>query len=69
MRQIHNPDEVRVFGLDGQHLRTFGRDGEGPGEFGDITSLAWVRDRLLACWLAHQAWCHSRSPSCRPLVS
>ena len=40
--------EVRVFGLDGQHLRTFGRDGEGPGEFGDITSLAWVRDRLLA---------------------
>ena len=40
--------EVRVFGPDGRHLRTFGRDGEGPGEFGDITSLAWVRDRLLA---------------------
>ena len=39
---------MRVFGLNGQHLRTFGRDGEGPGEFGDITSLAWVRDRLLA---------------------
>ena len=40
--------EVRVFGPDGRHLRTFGRDGEGPGEFGDIASLAWVRDRLLA---------------------
>ena len=40
--------EVRVFGLDGRHLRTFGRDGDGPGEFGDVTSLAWVGDRLLA---------------------
>lgn len=40
--------EVRVFDPDGRHLRTFGRDGEGPGEFGDITSLAWVGDRLLA---------------------
>ena len=25
--------EVRVFGLDGAHRRTFGREGEGPGEF------------------------------------
>lgn len=41
-------DEVRVFGPDGRHLRTFGRDGEGPGEFGDVTSLAWVGDRMLA---------------------
>ena len=41
--------EIRVFGLDGEHRRTFGRDGEGPGEFpGHINSLAWVRDRLLA---------------------
>ena len=39
--------EVRVFGLDGQHRRTFGRFGEGPGEFTYITSLAWVDDRLL----------------------
>ena len=39
--------EVRVFGLDGQHRRTFGRFGEGPGEFTYITSLAWVGDRLL----------------------
>ena len=40
--------EVRVFGLDGRHSRTFGRFGEGPGEFTYITSLAWVGDRLLA---------------------
>ncbi len=39
--------EVRVFGLDGEHRHTFGRHGEGPGEFADITSLAWVGDRLL----------------------
>ena len=39
--------EIRVFGLDGSHLRTFGRGGEGPGEFGSIYSIAWVGDRLL----------------------
>ena len=39
--------EVRVFGLDGAHRRTFGRDGEGPGEFRSLYSLAWVGDRLL----------------------
>ena len=41
-------DEVRVFGLDGIHRRTFGREGEGPGEFASLYSLAWVGDRLLA---------------------
>ena len=40
--------EVRVFGLDGAHRRTFGRDGEGPGEFSGLYSLAWAGDRLLA---------------------
>lgn len=39
--------EIRVFGLDGVHRRTFGRDGEGPGEFRSIYSIAWVGDRLL----------------------
>ena len=39
--------EIRVFGLDGSHIRTFGRAGEGPGEFGNIYSIAWVGDRLL----------------------
>ena len=40
--------EVRVFGLDGAHRRTFGREGEGPGEFTGLYSVAWVGDRLLA---------------------
>ena len=39
--------EVRVFGLDGVHQRTFGREGEGPGEFRSLYSLAWVGDKLL----------------------
>lgn len=40
--------EIRVFGVDGAHRRTFGRDGEGPGEFGRLYSMAWLGDRLLA---------------------
>lgn len=39
--------EVRVFGLDGAHRRTFGREGEGPGEFQALSSLAWAGDVLL----------------------
>lgn len=39
--------EVRVFGLEGAHRRTFGREGDGPGEFRSLYSLAWVGDRLL----------------------
>lgn len=45
--------EIRVFGLDGIHRRTFGRCGEGPGEFTQyLHSIAWVGDRLLAFDLA-----------------
>lgn len=41
--------EVRVFGIDGTHQRTFGRCGEGPGEFTEaLWSIAWVGDKLLA---------------------
>ena len=40
--------EIRVFGLDGAHRLTFGRSGEGPGEFGHLNSVAWLGDRLLA---------------------
>lgn len=39
--------EISIFGLDGVHRRTFGRFGEGPGEFSALYSLAWVGDRLL----------------------
>ncbi len=57
--------EVRVFGLDGAHRRTFGRQGEGPGEFRSLYSLAWAGDRLLTYdpvqgrigeWLAEGQW-------------
>lgn len=41
--------EIRVFDLEGNHLRTFGRCGEGPGELTEFFfSIAWVGDRLLA---------------------
>ena len=33
-------DEVRVFGLGGVHRRTFGRNGDGPGEFRSLYSVA-----------------------------
>ena len=31
--------EIRVFGADGSHVATYGRPGEGPGEFVDATGL------------------------------
>jgi hypothetical protein len=31
--------ELKVFGSDGQHIRTVGREGEGPGEF---KGIAWI---------------------------
>lgn len=39
---------VRVFAADGRHLRDIGRQGQGPGEFGDLYSLAWLGDALAA---------------------
>ncbi|MFG0252166.1 MAG: 6-bladed beta-propeller, partial [Phycisphaerales bacterium JB038] len=41
-------DEIRVFDREGEHLASWGRSGEGPGEFGAIRNLAWVGDTLLA---------------------
>ena len=41
-------NEIRVFGLDGSHQLTFGRSGEGPGEFARLYSVVWLGDRLLA---------------------
>lgn len=42
--------EVRVFDATGAHLRSWGGDGEGPGEFRDPTSIApWPGDSL-AVW-------------------
>ncbi len=40
--------EIRVFAPDGTHLRTIGRRGQGPGEFGELYSLAWLGEELIA---------------------
>jgi hypothetical protein len=34
--------EVRVFGPDGEHIRSFGRRGGGPGEFADPVGMGWA---------------------------
>lgn len=36
--------EVRVFDADGNHVRTFGRRGRGPGEFEQLSGLGWGAD-------------------------
>lgn len=41
-------DEIRVFDRLGRFLRTIGRQGAGPAEFGDLYSLAWLGDTLVA---------------------
>lgn len=38
--------EVRVFDARGRHLRTFGREGAGPGEFLGASTAGWVADTL-----------------------
>lgn len=40
--------EVRVFEPDGNHVRSIGRRGEGPGEFGELYSLSWLGEDLIA---------------------
>ena len=34
-------NQIRVFSPEGQCLRTFGREGEGPGEFAMLAGIAW----------------------------
>ena len=42
-------NELRVFGADGVHLATWGRDGEGPGEFTNLAGVAsWPGDSVVA---------------------
>ncbi|MFO7893301.1 MAG: hypothetical protein R6U63_06195 [Longimicrobiales bacterium] len=42
------PPEIRIFGPDGSHLRTVGREGAGPGELGGLYGAAWLApDTLL----------------------
>jgi len=55
--------EVRIFGPDGRHIRTFGGEGEGPGEFrmgpdlilaGPDTLLAWDLRAWRMSWFDEQ---------------
>lgn len=41
--------KVRVYSRTGSYLREFGRQGEGPGEFGNPTGMGWIEDTL---WIA-----------------
>jgi hypothetical protein len=34
-------EEIRLFDPQGNHLRSFGRKGGGPGEFNNVTGMAW----------------------------
>lgn len=36
------PPEIRVFGPDGGHVGTIGREGAGPGELGGLHGMAWL---------------------------
>lgn len=38
--------EIRVFREDGSFVRRIGQEGEGPGEFSTLQSIAWLGDRL-----------------------
>ncbi len=39
--------EIRVFDEKGDFVRTIGREGEGPGEFLEVTGVAWAPDATL----------------------
>ncbi len=50
---------VQVFGADGEHLRTLGREGQGPGELQVPTGVVIVGDRVVVCdWgnRRHSVW-------------
>lgn len=42
--------EVRIFGADGAHRVSFGRQGQGPGEFQEAPSLRFVAPDTLIAW-------------------
>ena len=53
--------EVRVFGPDGVHLATFGREGGGPGEFATTPRIVAVAPDTLLTWDARSrrwSWWH-----------
>lgn len=43
-------EEVRIFGIDGIHRRTFGGRGEGPGEFQSVRAVSVLPGSRLLVW-------------------
>ena len=54
-------DEIMVFDSLGSPLSRFGREGEGPGEFDALYSLAWAGDTLLTLDIGNARLCR-RTP-------
>ena len=48
--------EIRVFSGTGQHLRTMGGEGQGPGELTDAAGLNWAPDGRLWVWGSRLIW-------------
>lgn len=48
-------DRIRVYDWEGEHLRSWGREGEGPGEFSSAAALAVQRDTVVVAdvWSLH----------------
>jgi len=48
-------DRIRVYDWEGEHLRSWGREGEGPGEFDSPAALAVQRDTIAVAdaWSLH----------------
>ena len=42
--------QLRVFDGSGTHVATWGGEGEGPGEFGEVSSIAPLRDDSVIAW-------------------
>ncbi|MCH7935442.1 MAG: hypothetical protein IIC36_15735, partial [Gemmatimonadetes bacterium] len=42
--------EIRIFGRDGQHILTFGREGDGPGEFRGPARMSVVHGDSVVVW-------------------
>lgn len=43
-------NDLRIFGPDGQHLRTIGREGDGPGEFRSLFWAGRLRGDSIVAW-------------------
>jgi hypothetical protein len=45
-----HPQTIRQFDTDGEFVQSFGREGEGPGEFASIAGIATFPDGRVAIW-------------------